>query len=142
MELSADRSLGTLAFIYTMILYLIIYSIQLRDINYALPSQKEITAYLPLHAHFRALGSFPPCVSRSFSSSPGFRPTTTSALQVRKERMRIPELGPRGPMAVVKGVVGSQAACQIEVSHESKYQYVELRRNPRRWSTSGSSNHP
>jgi hypothetical protein len=34
-----------------------------------------------------------------------------SALQVRKDSTRRPECGPRGPMAVVKGVVGSQAAC-------------------------------
>ena len=78
----------------------------------ALPSHNCTTAYLPLQAHFLAPLSAPPfSVARRRSSSPSGRPTTTSALQVRRASVRMPEPGPRGPMAVVKGVMGSQAAC-------------------------------
>jgi hypothetical protein len=47
----------------------------------------------------------------SFSSSPGFSPTTTSALHVRSASTLSPEPSPSGPMASVNGVVGSQATC-------------------------------
>lgn len=78
------------------------------------PSENDATAHFPLQAHFLAPESPPPLGSfRKRSSSPSGRPTTTSALQVRKERIRMPEPGPRGPIAVVKGVVGGQAACRF-----------------------------
>lgn len=80
--------------------------------TYCLPSLKLTTAHLPPQAHFLApLSLPPPSVARSSSSLPFGRPTTTSAFTVRKERMRRPEPGPRGPMASGKGVVGSQRAC-------------------------------
>lgn len=80
--------------------------------TYCLPSLKLTTAHLPPQAHLRApLSPPPPSVALSSSSLPLGRPTTTSALTVRKERIRRPEPGPRGPMAVGKGVVGSQRAC-------------------------------
>lgn len=73
-----------------------------------LPFEKLTTAHLPLQAHFLCpLSPPPPSIALSFSSSPSFRPTTTSALQVRNARTLTPEPGPRGPMAFVKGVVGS-----------------------------------
>lgn len=75
-----------------------------------LPSEKDTTAHFPVHAHLRDSLPPPPGSWRSFSSSPAGRPTTTSALQVRKARTRIPDLGPSGPIAVVKGVVGSHWA--------------------------------
>jgi hypothetical protein len=37
-------------------------------------------------------------------------------LQVRSARDLIDDLTPSGPIAVLKGVVGSQAACKIFVS--------------------------
>jgi hypothetical protein len=78
---------------------------------YCLPSLKLTTAHLPPHAHFLApLSPPPPSMALSSSSLPLGRPTTTSALTVRKDRMRKPEPGPRGPMASGKGVVGSQNA--------------------------------
>jgi hypothetical protein len=82
----------------------------------ALPSHNCTTAYLPLQAHFLAPLSPPPfSVARRRSSSPEGSPTTTSALQVRRASVRIPDPGPRGPMAVVKGVVGSQDAWSVMV---------------------------
>lgn len=79
---------------------------------YFLPSLKLTTAHLPPQAHFLApLSPPPPSMALSSSSLPFGKPTTTSALTVRKERMRKPEPGPSGPMASGKGVVGSQKAC-------------------------------
>lgn len=49
----------------------------------------------------------------SFSSSPGLKPTTTSALHVRKARTLTPDPEPRGPMASTNGVVGSHVALFI-----------------------------
>lgn len=120
---------------------------------HAFPSQKDTTAHFPLHAHLRAPESPPPPGSwRSRSSSPAGRPTTTSALQVRKERIRIPDWGPMGPIAVVNGVVGSQAACgfhfQVNILyiHTSFDCDVDLTKgrvhNSRHWSTSDNSDHP
>jgi hypothetical protein len=84
---------------------------------YCLPSLKLTTAHLPPQAHFLApLSPPPPSMALSSSSLPFGRPTTTSALTVRNERMRRPEPGPRGPMASGKGVVGSQKACVNNVS--------------------------
>jgi hypothetical protein len=84
---------------------------------YALPSQNCTTAHFPLHAHFLAPESAPPpSVCRSSSSLPGGRPTTTSPLQVLSARDLIDDLTPSGPIAVLKGVVGSQAACKRFVS--------------------------
>ena len=81
------------------------------DFDTQCPAEKETTAHFPLQAHFLApLSPPPPSVARSFSSSPGFNPTTTSALHVRRERTFTPDPGPMGPMAVVNGVVGSQRA--------------------------------
>jgi hypothetical protein len=75
------------------------------------PLEKEQTAHFPFQAHFRAPESPPPpSICFSFSSSPGFSPTTTSALHVLNAKMLIPDPGPSGPMAVVNGVVGSQLA--------------------------------
>jgi len=96
---------------------------------YALPSQNCTTAHFPLHAHFLAPESPPPpSVCRSSSSLPGGRPTTTSPLQVRSARDLIDDLAPSGPIAVLKGVVGSQTACKRFVSvhlswrsHEDAY---------------------
>ena len=76
----------------------------------ALPSESDTTAHFPPQAHLRDSEPPPPGNARSFSSSPAGRPTTGSALQVRKARTRIPDLGPSGPMASVKGVVGSHWA--------------------------------
>jgi len=76
------------------------------------PLEKEQTAHFPFQAHFRAPESPPPpSICLNFSSSPGFSPTTTSALQVLKAKMLMPDPGPSGPMAVVNDVVGSQLAC-------------------------------
>jgi hypothetical protein len=72
------------------------------------PEEKETTAHFPFHAHFLApLSPPPPSIARSFSSSPDFKPTTTSALHVRRARTLTPDPGPSGPIAVVNGVVGS-----------------------------------
>lgn len=79
------------------------------------PSQNDTTAHLPVQAHLRHSEPPPPGVSRSLSSSPGGRPTTVSALQVRNARTRRPDLGPKGPMAVMNGVVGSHAAWRREI---------------------------
>lgn len=86
--------------------------------TYCLPSLKLTTAHLPPQAHLRApLSPPPPSVARSSSSLPLARPTTTSALTVRKERILNPEPGPRGPIAEGKGVVGSQRALWLLVKH-------------------------
>src|ERR1700733_10540416 len=85
---------------------------------YALPSQNCTTAHFPLPAPFLAPESPPPpSVCRSSSSFPGGRPTTTSALQVRRTRDLIDDLAPSGPIAVLKGVVASQAACERFCQH-------------------------
>lgn len=78
---------------------------------YAFPSHSVTSAHFPLHDHFLTPESPPPSgIARNRSSSPGARPTTVSALHVRKARTRTPDLGPSGPMAVENGVVGSQCA--------------------------------
>jgi hypothetical protein len=86
---------------------------RLRYTVQALPSENCTTAHLPLHAHLRApLSALPPGSALIRSSSPSGRPTTTSALQVRRARTRTPEPGPMGPIASVNGVVGAHAACR------------------------------
>ncbi len=77
--------------------------------NYTFPSQNCITAHLPPQAHFLALSS-PPSPPRNSSSLPSGSPTTTSALQVRNARVRMPECAPSGPIAVSNDVVGSHVA--------------------------------
>lgn len=77
--------------------------------NYIFPSQNCITAHLPPQAHFLALSSPPPPPLNS-SSFPSGSPTTTSALQVRNARVRMPEPAPSGPIAVSNDVVGSHVA--------------------------------
>ena len=78
----------------------------------ALPSENCTTAHFPLQAHLRApLSPPPPGRALMRSSSPLGRPTTTSALQVRSARTRMPDAGPIGPMASVKGVVAGHDAC-------------------------------
>jgi len=79
------------------------------------PAENETTAHFPFHAHFLAPESLlPSSISVfNFSSSPGFNPTTTSALHVRSAKIFTPEPGPSGPIAVVNGVVGSQFACPV-----------------------------
>lgn len=81
------------------------------------PDEKDTTAHLPLQAHFLAPES-PPPPSMAFNSSswPGFRPTTTSALQVRRAKTLSPEPGPSGPIASVNGVAASHCACYLNVS--------------------------
>lgn len=76
-----------------------------------LPPENDTTAHLPLHAHFLAPESPPPpSIARSSSSLPAGRPTTTSALHVRRASTLTPDPGPRLCSASVKGVVGSQSA--------------------------------
>lgn len=78
----------------------------------AFPSQNCTTAHFPLHAHSRAPPSPPPpSIDFSLSSSPSGKPTTVSALQVRKANVRMPEPGPMGPMALVNGSVVFHIAC-------------------------------
>ena len=79
-------------------------------VTHCLPSQNCITAHLPLQAHFLPLSPPPPSVARNSSSLPAGRPATTSALHVRSARVRIPEDGPKGPIASANGVVGSHMA--------------------------------
>lgn len=79
--------------------------------HYCLPSQNCTTAHLPLQAHFLApLSPPPPSVARNSSSFPLGRPTITSALLVRRAKVRMPDDGPSGPMASANGVVGSHMA--------------------------------
>lgn len=81
------------------------------------PDEKDTTAHLPLQAHFLAPESPPPpSMARNSSSCPGFRPTTTSALQVRRANTLSPDPGPNGPMASVNGVAASHCACRQNVS--------------------------
>jgi hypothetical protein len=98
--------------IYLLSVYVHLHAIPNASFSSHRPAENEITAHFPLQAHFLApLSPPPPSVARSFSSNPGFKPTTTSALQVRKERILTPDPGPMGPMAVVNGVFGSHNAC-------------------------------
>lgn len=75
------------------------------------PPEKLTTAHFPLQAHFLCpVSPPPPSKAFNFSSCPSCNPTTTSALQVLSAKTLTPDPGPRGPMAFVKGVVGSQTA--------------------------------
>lgn len=83
----------------------------------ALPSLNEATAHFPVHAHVRALVfRSPPCSRWTSSSWPLAKPTTTSALQVRKAKVRTPDPSPRGPIAWEYEVVGSHFTLQSDVS--------------------------
>lgn len=98
-----------------------------------LPAENETTAHFPFQPHFLApLSPPPPSIARSSSSKPGLRPTTTSALQVRRARTLRPELVPRGPIAVVKGVVGSHVACYWLIYFHVIKQEVKRREEKRR----------
>ncbi len=78
---------------------------------YAFPSQNCTTAHFPLHAHFLAPESPPPpSVALISSSFPCGSPTMTSALDVLKASVLMPEDLPNGPMASSKGVVGFHEA--------------------------------
>lgn len=80
------------------------------------PEENDTTAHFPLHAHFLAPESPPPpSVARNSSSFPGFKPTTTSALQVRSAKTFSPDPDPRGPIASVKGVAASHCACESQL---------------------------
>lgn len=80
------------------------------------PPENEHTAHFPLQAHFLApLSPPPPSIAFNSSSLPFSRPTTTSALHVLSDRILSPEPGPRGPMASVKGVVGSHCPWDLLV---------------------------
>lgn len=82
------------------------------DVDAHFPDEKDTTAHLPLHAHLRAPESPPPpSWARNSSSCPGFKPTTTSALQVRSANTLSPDPGPSGPMASANGVAASHCAC-------------------------------
>jgi hypothetical protein len=106
---------------------------------HAFPSENCTTAHFPLHAHFLPPASvLPPSICLSSSSLPSGSPTTTSALHVLSARTRTPEPGPMGPMAWVKGVVGSQAACFGLAMDSPSCPIMDLRRR----SVCGSSNRP
>lgn len=94
-----------------------------RQGRHRLPGEKDTTAHLPFQAHALAsdLPSFP-SKARSSSSLPGCRPTTTSALQVRKASTLRPEPGPSGPIASTNGVEASHFACTKSASHDKGLQ--------------------
>jgi len=108
--------------------HLLSLSLSKMHLSIYLPAENETTAHLPFQPHFLApLSPPPPSIAFNSSSKPGLRPTTTSALQVRRARTLRPELVPRGPIAVVKGVVGSHVACLFSVSFCLCYKLREKR---------------
>jgi hypothetical protein len=98
---------------------------------YTLPSQNCTTAHFPLHVHFLAPESPPPpSVRLSSSSLPGGKPTTTSALQVRRANDLIDDLEPSGPIAVLKGVVGSHVPCDLLSAYTLDDNYRSMHTSP------------